>query len=113
MTDNNARGTLINQVEAVFVPVADQDRALGFYLDTLGFEKRADFTYGEDTRWMEVAPPDAVSTPYTSQASDDESSIRSALFAKCVEGEFCELRPDGVLGSSPYSTREPATHDFW
>ena len=38
MTDNNARGTLINQVGAVFVPVADQDRALGFYLDTLGFE---------------------------------------------------------------------------
>jgi hypothetical protein len=27
MTDNNARGTLINQVGAVFVPVADQDRA--------------------------------------------------------------------------------------
>ena len=75
MTDNNARGTLINQVGAVFVPVADQDRALGFYLDTLGFEKRADFTYGEDTRWMEVAPPDAVSTPYTSQASDDEPTM--------------------------------------
>jgi hypothetical protein len=55
MTDNYARGTLINQVGAVFVPVADQDQALGFYLDTLGLEKRADFTYGEDRRWMEVA----------------------------------------------------------
>jgi hypothetical protein len=48
MTDNYARGTLINQVGAVFVPVADQDQALGL-------EKRADFTYGEDRRWMEVA----------------------------------------------------------
>jgi hypothetical protein len=37
MFDNNARGTLINQVGAVFATVADQDRALGFYLDTLGF----------------------------------------------------------------------------
>ena len=55
MTDNNARGTLINQVGAVFVPVADQDRALGFYLDTLGFEKRADFTYGRDSRWERAA----------------------------------------------------------
>jgi hypothetical protein len=54
MTDNNARGTLNNQVGAVFVPVANQDRALGFYLNMLGFEKRADFTYGEDSRWMEV-----------------------------------------------------------
>ena len=62
MTDNNARRTLINQVGAVFVPVADQDRALEFYLDTLGFEKRADFTYGEDSRWMEVAPPGAANT---------------------------------------------------
>jgi hypothetical protein len=50
MHDNNARGTLINKIGAVFVPVADQDLALGFYLDTLGFKKRADFTYGEDSR---------------------------------------------------------------
>jgi catechol 2,3-dioxygenase-like lactoylglutathione lyase family enzyme len=62
MFDNNARGTLINQVGAVFATVADQDRALRFYLDTLGFEKRADFTYGEDSRWMEVAPPAAANT---------------------------------------------------
>jgi hypothetical protein len=54
MTDNNARGTLNNQVGAVFVPVANQDRALGFYLNMLGFEKPTDFTYGEDSRWMEV-----------------------------------------------------------
>jgi hypothetical protein len=57
MTDTNARGTLINQVGAVFVPLADQDRALGFYLDTLGFEKRADFTYGRDSRWERAAWP--------------------------------------------------------
>ena len=50
MHDNNARGTLINKGGTVFVPVADQDLALGFYLDTLGFKKRADFTYGEDSR---------------------------------------------------------------
>ena len=62
MTDNNARRTLINQVGAVFAPAADQDRALGFYLDTLGFEKRADFTYGGYSRRMEVAPPGAANT---------------------------------------------------
>lgn len=31
------------KVGLVFVPVADQDRALEFYLDKLWFEKRADF----------------------------------------------------------------------
>jgi catechol 2,3-dioxygenase-like lactoylglutathione lyase family enzyme len=39
--------TCITQVATVFVPVSDQDRALEFYLDKLGFEKRVDFSYGE------------------------------------------------------------------
>jgi hypothetical protein len=41
----------------VFVPVADQDRALEFDLGKLGFEKRGDFPHGEGSRWVEVAPP--------------------------------------------------------
>lgn len=49
--------TRISQVGTVFVPVSDQDRALEFYLDKLGFEKRADRPYGEGGRWVEVAPP--------------------------------------------------------
>ena len=61
MTDA-ASTTSINQVGAVFVPVADQDRALEFYLDKLGFEKRADFIYGDGIRWIEVAPPGAANT---------------------------------------------------
>ena len=37
------------------IPVADQDRALAFYRDVLGFEVRADSTFGEH-RWLSVAP---------------------------------------------------------
>lgn len=47
----------ISQVGTVFVPVSDQDRALAFYIDVLGFEKRFDFPYGGGNRWVEVAPP--------------------------------------------------------
>ena len=54
---NTANGICITQVATVFVPVADQKRALVFYLDKLGFEKRADFSYAEGSRWIEVAPP--------------------------------------------------------
>jgi len=60
MTDPT-KMTRISQVATVFVPVADQERALEFYLDMLGFEKRADFTYGEASRWIEVAPPGSQS----------------------------------------------------
>ena len=43
-------------------PVTDQDRALEFYVDTLGFEKRGDDAFGNGDRWVEVAPPDAATT---------------------------------------------------
>jgi len=38
------------------VPVTDQDRALEFYVDTLGFIKHRDVEFGGGQRWVEVAP---------------------------------------------------------
>ena len=46
----------ITHVGTVIVPVADQDAALGFYTETLGFETRIDGAYGDGMRWIEVAP---------------------------------------------------------
>ena len=39
--------------------VADQDAALAFYTDKLGWEVRSDMRFGENNemRWLEVAPP--------------------------------------------------------
>ncbi len=61
MSDTESR-THITQLGTVGVPVTDQDRALEFYLDKLGFEKRIDVPYGEGERWVEVAPPGAATT---------------------------------------------------
>jgi lactoylglutathione lyase len=58
MTDRSR----ITDVRTVGVPVADQDRALAFYVDSLGFEKRAEFPMGGGARWIEVAPPGATTT---------------------------------------------------
>lgn len=55
-------GTRITKVEAVGLPVTDQDRALEFYLGKLGFEKRRDIPFGPGGRWVEVAPPGAETT---------------------------------------------------
>src|SRR5262249_50738141 len=46
----------IVDVRTVGVPVTDQQRALAFYVDTLGFEKRLDVPFGDAKRWIEVAP---------------------------------------------------------
>jgi lactoylglutathione lyase len=49
----------ITDVRTVGVPVTRQDRALEFYVDRLGFEKRLDVPIGQGARWIEVAPPGA------------------------------------------------------
>ena len=54
--------TRITDVALVIVPVADQDRALAFYVDKLGFEKRTDVPFGRGDRWLEVAPSGAQTT---------------------------------------------------
>ena len=54
--------TRISKVSTVVIPVSDQDRAIEFYVDTLGFEKRTDVPFGNGYRWVEVAPADAVTT---------------------------------------------------
>jgi catechol 2,3-dioxygenase-like lactoylglutathione lyase family enzyme len=50
----------IKQIGRVIIPVSDQDKALEFYTDTLGFEVRADIPFGDGDRWLEVAPPGAA-----------------------------------------------------
>jgi catechol 2,3-dioxygenase-like lactoylglutathione lyase family enzyme len=45
----------ISQVGRVCVPVSDTERALEFYVDTLGFEKVVDVPMGDDMRWVEVS----------------------------------------------------------
>jgi catechol 2,3-dioxygenase-like lactoylglutathione lyase family enzyme len=47
----------ITQIGRVMVAVADQDDAIAFYRDRLGFTLVADVPFGEGERWVEVAPP--------------------------------------------------------
>jgi lactoylglutathione lyase len=54
--------TRITDLRTVSVPVADQDRALEFYVGKLGFEKRLEALPGDGGRWIEVAPAGAATT---------------------------------------------------
>ena len=55
--------TRITGVRTVGIPVTDQDRALAFYVDALGFEKLLDAPVEQlGGRWIEVAPPGAAIT---------------------------------------------------
>ncbi len=52
----------ISKVGRVCVPVSDTDRALDFYVGTLGFEKVVDVPMGPDMRWVEVQVSGAETT---------------------------------------------------
>ncbi|HUO73470.1 MAG TPA: VOC family protein [Solirubrobacteraceae bacterium] len=46
----------ITQMGRVMVPVRDQDAAIAFYTEKLGFALVADVPFGGTERWVEVAP---------------------------------------------------------
>lgn len=52
----------ITKLGRVLVPVADQDEAIAFYTNTLGFTLTADTPFGEGDRWVEVTPPGGGTT---------------------------------------------------
>lgn len=61
MSTTKSSTTITNLGVAMFT-VADQDAAIAFYTQKMGFELRADLPFGEhgENRWVEVAPPGSV-----------------------------------------------------
>ena len=84
----------VRDIRTVGIPVVDQQAAVRFYVDTLGFEKRLDVPMGDGARWIEVAPPDAVTTIALIRAHDGlpagvETGIRlTAPDADAIHAEF-------------------------
>ena len=48
---------MIRGIKFASIPVNDQDKAIAFYTDKLGFSLVADVPFGDGERWVEVAPP--------------------------------------------------------
>ena len=59
MTNSTQSPTTVSNIGVAMFAVADQDAALAFYTEKLGYEVRADVRFGEndEMRWLEVAPP--------------------------------------------------------
>ena len=98
MTDTQTT-TKITQVGTVIVPVSDQDNAIAFYTEKLGFEKRSDIPFGDGDRWVEVAPAGAETTiaivkPRPGEPTGVETRI--ALSSPDVDADHAELKARGV-----------------
>lgn len=59
MSDDTPTQSTLSDIGVVMFTVADQDAALAFYTEKLGFEVRSDSQFGPngEYRWLEVAPP--------------------------------------------------------
>jgi catechol 2,3-dioxygenase-like lactoylglutathione lyase family enzyme len=91
--------TRITQLGTVMIPVSDQDRAIDFYVDKLGFEKRSDTPFGNGERWVEVAPPGAATTialcpPREGEAVGIEGRI--GFSTEDVDADHASLKAQGV-----------------
>jgi catechol 2,3-dioxygenase-like lactoylglutathione lyase family enzyme len=98
MTETNTT-IRVGQIGTVMVPVSDQDRAIEFYVEKLGFEKRADIPFGDGNRWVEVAPPGAATTVALVQPREGESTgieTRIGYTTSDVDSDHAELRARGV-----------------
>jgi predicted enzyme related to lactoylglutathione lyase len=90
--------TGIRDIRTVGIPVRDQDRALEFYLGTLGFEKRLDAPFGAG-RWVEVAAPGArTSVALIAAAGDTAVGVDTGIrfITADAEADHAHLHDRGV-----------------
>jgi catechol 2,3-dioxygenase-like lactoylglutathione lyase family enzyme len=110
--------TRINKLSTVVVPVTDQERAIAFYVETLGFEKRVDVPMGNDYRWVEVAPADAVTTiaivppPPGKPTAGVETGI--GLYSEDIDADYADLKASGVdVDDEVMRMGDPVPPLFW
>jgi catechol 2,3-dioxygenase-like lactoylglutathione lyase family enzyme len=90
----------INRVGRVCVTVADTDRAIDFYVGTLGFEKVVDEPMGPGMRWVEVAVAGTPTTiaiappPEGQDAGGSQTGI--ILDTSDVDADHAALKGAGV-----------------
>jgi len=73
------------KIKLTSIYVDDQDRALAFYTDVLGFVKKADFTQGP-YRWLTVASPEEPNGAELQLAPNDDPAAKSYQQAMVQQG---------------------------
>ena len=111
----------VNKVATVIVPVADQDKALDFYVGKLGFEARVDVPFGppgSGYRWIEVGLTDqdttiALAPPREGEPNGNRETGIS-LQTDDIDGYYARLRDAGVdVDEQVQRMGDPVPPMFW
>jgi predicted enzyme related to lactoylglutathione lyase len=102
---------MITQLKFVGIPVSDQDRALAFYTDKLGFEISTDQPMGPGKRWIElrIARSGTRVVLFTPDGQEDRigTFFNGAFACDNVEATYRQLCARGV------EFVEPPTSQPW
>ena len=96
----SASGARANKIATVIIPVHNQDGAVDFYVNKLGFEKRVDVPFGNGYRWIEVGLGSEATTialgppPQETVVGKRETGI--SLQTDDIDGYHAQLRQAGV-----------------
>ncbi len=98
---------MVRGINQVVLEVDDQDRALAFWTETLGFELAQDAPYG-DERWLEVRTPDGAVRMVLSlrqgerpTAPDELPTSNIMFYCDDLARTYEELRARGVEFPQP------------
>ncbi|MBV8843634.1 MAG: VOC family protein [Bryobacterales bacterium] len=90
---------MIRGVKFVAIPVSDQDRALAFYTDVLGFRLLTDQPFNDKQRWLELGIAAADTRVVLFQFGDKlqpGGQLNITLWADDVESTARDLKAKGV-----------------
>ena len=101
---------MIKAVKFVSIPVHDQDRALSFYTDKLGFTVATDQPFNDQQRWIELRIPGADTRLVLFTPDGHENRIGDfqpiAFLSADVDKTYLELRARGVAFTAAPVTAE-------
>lgn len=112
---------MITHLARVTIAVRDQDEALAFYTETLGFRKLSDVEFGPGMRWLTVAPQRqteleiVVQQPHPEMHGDERARELAASVGKSptwvlatddCQGDYAALIARGVTFTAP-PTEQP------
>jgi lactoylglutathione lyase len=75
----------MKNIKSIILLVTDQQAALDFYTQKLGFEVHTDFSFGEDKRWLSVNLPQQKDLEIVLQRA--ETTASKARVGKQSDGE--------------------------
>ena len=110
MSKSTQAPTTVSNIGVAMFTVADQDAAMAFYTEKLGFEVRSDSRFGEnnDMRWLEVAPPGSTARlALNPPMYDKPGGSAIGVETNDVLGEHARLSAIGGIDLDPEPMRAP------